>query len=297
MSYLSQLKKAVPQPPVITICGFPGVGKSTLGATFPKTIFVQAENATSVFETWPEDSQPAFFPIIPAPSVSRKQRPSETIIAQLRELATADHEFKTVVIDAITTLNGLFEQEVIEFDLDSHGAPTGAQNIGEAAGGFGKGYLQVAALHSKVRNACEHLRRKGMAVVFLAHSGIAKVKNRPDSEPYSTWTLDMHEASRKIYVATSDAVLYLKSKEFVMGSDKDRKGNVKTFGKMTSTGERVLIAASEGTIGYVDAKNRYRIPVEMDVEEMENPILQYIPFFNAKEDAEKTNETNETEEV
>lgn len=295
MSYLSQAKKPTVQAPVLTVVGFPGVGKSTLAATFPDPIFVQAESATSVFETWPEEKQPSFFPELPAPNAKRQQKPSEILLAQLRELATEDHPFKTVVVDAVTTLNTLFENEVIEFDEN------GATNIGEAAGGFGKGYLQVAALHSKIRNACEHLRKRGMTVVFLAHSGIAKVKNRPDVEAYSTWSLDMHEASRKIYVATSDAVLYLKSKEFVMGADKDKKGNVKSYGKMTSTGERVLITASEGTIGYVDAKNRYDIPAELDVPHGENPILEYIPYFNsapaAKPAAVKQAATDEAAET
>lgn len=274
MSQLSQVKKAAPQPPVITIVGFPGVGKSTLAALFPKPIFIQAENATSVFETWEEDKQPAFFPELPSPKQQGGRKPSATVIDQLRELATAEHEYKTVVIDAVTTLNMLFEQEVIEFD------PASATNIGEAAGGFGKGYLQVAAMHAKVRSACEHLRRKGMTVIFLAHSGIAKVKNRPDVDAYSTWSLDMHEASRKIYVATSDAVLYLKSREFVTGHEENRKGQTTKLGKVRTTGERVLISSSEGTVGYVDAKNRYRIPEEIEVPEGTNPVLQYIPFFN-----------------
>src|SRR5690625_1571536 len=168
MSRLAQATKAAPQAPVITIVGFPGVGKSTLGATFPNPIFVQAENATSVFETLPEDRQPAFFPELPAPSAKRNVRPSEVLLSDLRELVTAEHDYKTVVIDAVTTLNMLFEQEVIEFDPSD-----AANNIGEAAGGYGKGYLAVAALHAKVRNACEHLRRRGITVVFLAHSGIA----------------------------------------------------------------------------------------------------------------------------
>lgn len=296
MSHLESVKKATPQAPVLTIVGFPGVGKSTLAALFPNPIFVQAENATSVFEDWPEESQPAFFPELPAPNVKRNIKPSEVLIEQLRELISGEHDFKTVVIDAATTLDMIFQSEVIEFDSNPE-----ATNIGEAAGGFGKGYLAVAALHAKVRNACEHLRRKGMTVVFLAHSGIAKVKNRPDVEAYATWSLDMHEASRKIYVATSDAVLYLKSREFVMGSDKDRKGNIKAYGKMTSTGERVLINASEGTIGYVDAKNRYKMPQELDVPEGTNPVLQYIPFLKqyavpAKESTSTTN-TNNAEEA
>lgn len=273
MSYLQQAKKATPKAPVLTIVGFPGVGKSTLAAQFPNPIFVQAEAATSVFETWDDDVQPAFFPELPAPDMKRKQKPSEALIAQLRELVTEEHDFKTVVVDAVTTLNMLFEEEVIEFD-------TNAENIGEACGGFGKGYLQVASLHAKVRNACEHLRKRGITVVFLAHSGISKIKNRPDTEAYNAWSLDMHEASRKVYVNTSDAVLYLKSREFVMGHEENRKGQTVKMGKVRNTGERVLISSSDGTVGYVDAKNRYRLPEEIEVPEMTNPLLDYIPFFN-----------------
>lgn len=275
MSYLSSVKKATPQAPVLTIVGFPGVGKSTLAALFPSPIFVQAENATSVFETWEEDKQPAFFPELPSPKQSSDRRASTAIIDQLRELASAEHEYKTVVIDAVTTLNMLFEQEVVEFDEGSNTA-----TIGDASGGFGKGYLAVAGLHAKVRSACEHLRKRGMAVIFLAHSGIAKVKNRPDVDAYSTWSLDMHDASRKIYVATSDAVLYLKSREFVTGHEENRKGQTTKLGKVRTTGERVIITSSEGTVGYVDAKNRYNMPQEVEVELGQNPVLQYIPFFN-----------------
>lgn len=277
MSYLSKASKPTVQAPVLTIVGFPGVGKTSLAALFPNPIFIQAENAGSVFETWSDEDKPTLFPELPAPSAEKERKPSNILLAQLRELITEEHDFKTVVIDAVTTLNTIFENELIEFDENN------INNIAEAAGGFGKGYLAVAALHGKVRNACEHLRRKGIAVIFLAHSGICKVKNRPDVEAYSTWSLDMHEASRKIYVATSDAVLYLKSKEFVMGAEKDKKGNVKSFGKVTSTGERVLIAASEGTIGYVDAKNRYDFPEEIEVEKGSNPLLKLIPFFKKGE--------------
>lgn len=289
MSFLDKVKKATPQAPVITIIGFPGVGKSTLAALFEKPIFVQAENATSVFETWPEDKQPAFFPELPQPRQAKDGRQaiktSEVLLAQLRELATADHDFKTLVMDAITTLDILLAAEVVALD------PNGAENIGEAAGGYGKGFLQAAALHGQIRSACEHLRKRGMTIIFLAHSGISKVKNRPDVEAYSTWSLDMNENSRKIYVATSDAVLYLKSQEIVMGSEKDKKNNIKTYGKVTSTGERLLITSSDGTIGYVDAKNRYGMPQEIFVPHMENPILPYIPFYGVPIPSPETTKT------
>lgn len=273
MSYLAQIKKATPQAPVITIVGFAGAGKSTLAGLFPSPIFIQAENATSVFETLAEDLQPAFMPQLPTASAQRNIRTSDVLLAQLRELATADHPFKTVVFDTITALNLMFEAEVVEFDEKN------ATNIGEAAGGFNKGYLVVAGLHAKLRNACEHLRKRGITVVFLSHTGIVKMKNRPEAGEYTAYTLDMPEKSRSIYVGSSDAVLYLKAREFIAGHEENRKGQTTKYGRVTNTGERVLITSSDGTIGYVDAKNRYSLPDEIDVNKGENPLLALIPFY------------------
>ena len=284
MSQLSQLKKATPQAPVITIVGFPGVGKSTLAALFPNPVFIQAENASTVFESWDHESQPSFFPEIPVANAARKVKPSESILAQLRELATEEHEFKTVVIDSITAMNILFEGEIVEFD------PNGANNIGEAAGGYGKGFLALAGIHVKIRNACEFLRRKGIAVVFLAHTGVVKMKNRPEAGEYTAYTIDMHEKSRQIYIGSSDAVLYLKSRDFVMGHETDRKGQTTKFGRVSNTGERMLICSSDGTIGYVDAKNRYNMPEEIDVPKGENPLVELIPFFNQPATTQSTDQ-------
>lgn len=280
MSYLAQVKKAEPQAPVITIVGFPGVGKSTLAALFPAPIFVQAENARTVFETWPEAEQPAFLPQLPAPSAKRGTKPSEVLLAQLRELATAEHPYKTVVIDAITSLNTLFEAEVVEFDANPE-----VQDIGNAAGGFHKGFLVVAGMHAKIRSACEHLRKRGIAVVFLAHTGVVKMKNRPDAgAEYTAYSIDMAEKSRQVYVSSSDAVLYLKARDFVMGHEANKKGQTTKYGRVSNTGERVLISSSDGTIGYIDAKNRYAFPEEMDVPHKTNPLVERIPFFNPAAD-------------
>lgn len=271
------LIRPTPQPPVITLVGFPGVGKSTLGALFPRPVFVQAENASTAFEQWDAEAQPELFPELPHPNKGRGVRPSEVMLGQLRQLATQQHGFATVVVDSITTANALFELEVVEFSANP------ATTIGEAEGGYGKGYLAVAAIHARIRSACEHLRKRGMGIVFLAHTGMAKIKNRPDVEPYATWSIDMHEASRRVYVATSDAVLYLQAREYVTGADVDRKGRPTKLGKIRTTGERVLITTSDGTVGFVDAKNRYRMPPEIAVTEGENPIMQYIPYYGAKQ--------------
>ena len=274
MSILASIKKATPQAPVITIVGFAGSGKSTMAGMFPNPIFVQAENATSVFETWAEDAQPAFLPQLPQPNAKRNIKTSDVLLEQLRELMIEEHPFKTVVFDTITALNLLFEQEVVEFD------DKGASNIGEAAGGYNKGYLVVAGIHAKLRAACEHLRKKGITVVFLAHTGVVKMKNRPEGGEYVAYSLDMPEKSRAIYVSSSDVVAYLKARDFVSGNEENKKGQTTKFGRVTNTGERVLITSSDGTIGYIDAKNRYNLPDEIEVNKGENPLLPLIPFYN-----------------
>ena len=275
MSYLSQVKKPTPQAPVITIVGFAGSGKSSLAGLFPNAIFIQAENATSVFETMPEHLQPAFFPQLPVPNAKKNIKTSDVLFEQLRELMTQEHDFKTVVIDSITALNIMFEQEVVEFDEKN------ATNIGEAQGGYNKGYLVVAGIHAKLRAACEHLRKRGISVVFLAHTGVVKMKNRPDGGEYVAYSLDMHERSRAVYVSSSDIVAYLKARDFVVGSEENKKGQTTKFGRVTNTGERVLITSSDGTIGYIDAKNRYNLPDEIEVNKGENPLVALIPFFKS----------------
>ena len=98
MSFLAQAKKATPQAPVLTIVGFAGSGKSSLAGLFPNPIFIQAENASTVFETMTQDAQPCFMPQLSVPNAKRNIKTSEELLAQLRELITEQHDFKTVVI-------------------------------------------------------------------------------------------------------------------------------------------------------------------------------------------------------
>lgn len=272
MSYLSQIRKPVSKAPIITIVGYPGSGKTSLAATFPKPIFIQTDdNAETVFESWEDDKKPSFMPKIPHANVKQQVRPSEVVLAQMRELASAEHGFETLILDTATSLNLLIEEEVALFD--------GVENVAEASGGFHKGYKTVAAKHSKIRAAAEYLRSKGMTIVFLCHTATHKVKNSPDLPECNVYGLDMHIDSRPWYVNHSDAVLYLKQVELTKGLETDKKGKVTKSAKLKKTGERALITSSDGVYGFVDAKNCMNMPNEIPVPHMENPILQYIPYL------------------
>ena len=278
--FLEKARRAgsVPTPPIITIVASPGAGKTSLGGLFPATLFVQAESCETVFEGWAEEVQPTAFPQLP--KVARdeagnvKGSTKRELLDQLREVVTGEHEFKTLVIDSVTALSRLFENEIA--------CLSGVGNIADAAGGFHKGYIELASWHAEVIYACETIRRRrGMAIVFLAHTGVQKVKNRPDEgSEYTVYGLDMHTASSQQYISNSDMVAYIKKEEFIQGAESNRKGQPTKFGRALQTGERVLITSGDGKIGYVAAKTRYPMPVELPLPMGENPLLAHIPFFN-----------------
>ena len=275
MSFLEKASKPKVKPPMLTIVGSAGTGKTTLGALFPNAIILPTEDGTTVFENWDDAIQPAVLPRLPKSreGVSAKG----TLIAIIDELMTTPHDYKTLVVDSITTLAGIFEHEIALRD--------GVGTVADAAGGFHKGFAELASWHADFVYKCEQLRAvKGMAVVFLAHTGIKKIRNRPDAAAdYSVFSLEMDNQALSIYVSQSDAVLYLKKEEFVSGQETDRKGRQTKFGRVQQTGNRTLVTTGDGQVGYVNAKNRYDMPAELPVPHGENPIIPFIKFYQQSE--------------
>lgn len=269
---LSSLTKPQAKPPMLTFVSTPGAGKSTLAALFPSAVFVMAEDGTASFDDWEESAKPTVFPQIPKFNAKQSLGPKDAVLEQLRALATQPHNFKTAVIDTVTTLNILLEDEVAGRD--------GAAGIGEACGGFQNGFNVVRDAHQEIKSACDYLRNhKDMAIIFLAHTGVKKMKNRPDADEYSVFALDMHDKSAAVYTNLVDAVVYIAQQEFVKGHATDKKGNTTKFGKLVQTGERILIASGDGKIGYANAKNRYNFEPEIALPKGENPLLNLIPYY------------------
>lgn len=290
---LQSLTKPLSKPPQLTIVAAPGAGKTTLGALFPNPIFVQAENGTATFETWAEEDKPTVFPLLPEPENDGTPTPDykntkkeaykarmkvsthAVLMDQLRSLASQKHDFKSLIFDTVTSLSTTFEREVCE--------AYGVESAGDAAGGFQKGFEVVREMHSEVKSACDYLReKKGMTIVFLAHLGIQKIKNSPESEEYSIYSLDMHKVSIPVYVNLVDGVFYLRQDTFVTGGATDKKGVTTKLNKIIQTGDRSLITCSDGHRGYVSAKNRYDLDSEIQVPIGTNPLLDLIPYFKVK---------------
>ena len=248
---------------------------TTLAAMFPRPLFIQAEDASTVFESWPVGNQPDFLPNLP-----EKVGVKKALDDQLLQVYQDEHDFKTLVIDTVSTLQALFESQ-ISFE-------EGDKPIADCLGGYQKAYDVIAGWHRELIQKCLKIRAKrGMTIVLLAHAQEYKRKNHPEiADQYTVYGMRMHQKSRDVYISESDMVIYIKQKDIVLGAEVDKKGKQTKSGRLRRGKDRVLITSSDGLIGYVDAKSRYMMDGEIDyvLDEDEpwatkNPLLEQIPFF------------------
>jgi len=247
---LQTISKPEPRAILATITGDAGVGKTTLASTFPKPVFIRAEDG---MQSIPVEKMPDAFPVIDK---------VDDLWEQLKALISQEHSYKTVVIDSVTALERLFIQYVIESD------PKKPKSITQALGGFGAGLMAVSSMHQRVLKASKMLIGKGINVVFIAHAD-TETMELPDEEPYMRYNLRLGKKSVAPYTDDVDLVAFLKLETFVDGED-GKKSRAK------SSGERIVVAyATAANI----SKNRFGITEDILAEKGKNPFMPYIKIL------------------
>jgi AAA domain len=266
MSLLSTVEKPQDRPPIITICGDAGTGKTRLAATFPNAIFIRGEDG---LQSVPKADRPDAFPIL---------KTADQLFEQMMALIKEPHEYKTVVIDSVSAIEQLFIADVLARDGK-------AKSLNQALGGYGNGRGAVATMHQRLRKAAQALSdRRGVTVVFIAHADIEKM-SLPDSDDYSRYSLRLMPTSLPYYVDDVDMVAFIRLVTAVRGDDGERK-------RAVSTGDREIICHAAASCV---SKNRYGITEPIDVPEGENPLLALIPGMGAKPKAVKAKKEPEPE--
>jgi hypothetical protein len=134
--------------------GPPGAGKTSFGATFPKTLFLSAESGLlSVrdrdIDVWTIKSWDEFFPSAGAPEGK----------TAYEFLAAGGHGYRSVVIDSLTELQKKLHEYIVRMNPNvkrGFGDPLALQDWGNNA--------------DMMRKACRGLRDLEMNVVFIALS-------------------------------------------------------------------------------------------------------------------------------
>lgn len=230
-------------PPLISVYGTPGIGKTSLALEFPEALYATIEG----------EGQPHGIAatVAPVASYGDLMDPDDGYIAQL---LTTEHPFRTLVVDSLDA----FEPMVWRATCDRNGWDTIDSNDKGSPTAFGKGYLAADYEWRDYVAAARALTRAGIAVVQILHSE-AKTFNDPLAEPYDRYRPKLQKRAVDIITEKSDALLFI-----------SRRQTLKTVDKgMGQKGQKPMGMGGEERIIYTDeragfiAKNRLNMPASI----------------------------------
>ena len=228
------IRGRIERPMRVLLYGVEGVGKSTFAANAPRPIFLAAEDGTSQLDV-------ARFP---------EPRNWQDVLDAIDELTTGEHDFRTVVVDTLDWLEPLCWEHLVR-------KANSAKIRSVEDFGFAKGYIAALDEWRVMLSRFEQLRAKrGMHVVFLAHSWIKTFKN-PEDEDFDRYELKLHAKAAGLLKEWSDAVLFARYETFTNTDDRTKRS------RGVSTGNRVI--HTQRTAAW-DAKNRYDLPVTLPLD-------------------------------
>lgn len=214
-------------PPRVVIHGEHGVGKSTLGASAYKPIFLPFEDGLSGIET-------SAFPLLTSYADA---------LAAVETLINEPHDFGTAVLDSADWLEPLIWQHVCKAN--------GWASIEQP--GYGKGYIEANTTWRQLLDKLDALRARGMAVIVIAHSEI-KHFDAPDTEAYDRYQIKLQRGAAALVQEWGDIIGFAQIETAVK---KEQAGFSGARARGVATGRRVLHVT--GQPAYV-AKNRYGMP-------------------------------------
>ncbi len=220
----------------VVLYGPEGIGKSSLAAQFPGTVFIDTEGSTTELD------------------VKRFPKPTswEMINQQARHaIQKGPSVIGTLVIDTIDWA----EMQCNESVCAQHNKK-GIEDFG-----FGKGYIFAAEEFGRFLNLLSDVIEAGINVVLTAHSQIVKFEQPDEMGAYDRYQLKLGQKTGSRTAALvkewADMVLFINYKTFSVATD-DKGKKHKAQG-----GTRTIYATHHPAW---DAKNRHGLPDEFPLD-------------------------------
>ena len=215
-------------PPRLLIGGQAKVGKSTFAAGMPAPIFIRTEDGTNGMDVDAFDVVQSW----------------DMAITQLRSLATEEHDYRTVVIDALDGLERvIWAQVVADYNASAKREVASIEAIE-----YAKGYIFALQYWQRLLDALTYLRNKrGMMVCLIAHTHQRRV-NSPDLPEYERYEPRLHHKALGMVTEWCDLI------GFARIETRTREVDGRTQG--ITTGRRMLHCTESAA--YI-AGNRYGI--------------------------------------
>lgn len=236
------------------IHGPEGSGKSSLGARFPKPIFIQTKGETGI-ETLIDSGQVgdvAHFP---------ECMDWNDLLGIVSELTEGEHDYGSLIIDTANGAERLCHEYVCARDFANKWGKDGFTS-------YMAGFEVSLADWRGFLNALDRLReQRKMPVVLLCHTKVKSFKN-PEGADFDRYQPDMHEKTWGLTHKWADAVLFLNFETFTEKDGQRSKGK----------GGQQRVLYTERHAAY-DAKNRLGLPSEIDLGT--SPTEAFTAFTNA----------------
>lgn len=213
------------------VYGPEGVGKSTFAASWPSPVFLDVEGGTKQLDV------ARIEPITTADELRRA----------VAQLATEDHDFRTVVVDTADCL----ERKITD-DVCRKGKVENIEGFG-----YGKGYIMLTdSIAGFLRSLDDLQAKRGMHVVLLAHATTKRCDPPTESgQPFDRYELKCTKQVSPLLKEWADLLLFLNFKTTVVEG---------VSGKSKGLGGRERCMYTTHHAAY-DAKNRFGLPDELPV--------------------------------
>jgi hypothetical protein len=236
MSLLNNVTKGKRVKPIaVLLHGVHGIGKSTFGSNAKNAIFIGSEEN--------DELDTSRFP---------KVELWEDFINQLETLKTEEHEFNTVVIDTIDSLEQVAQKAILTGNDKN-------KTMATAMGGFGKAYEKMRDMFLDVRdNYLIPLRdQKNMNIVLLAHSEKVKHEDPITNTQYDHYQTAIHKKIKPVFEDWVSAILFANFELYKAEREHD--------GKEYALGDGERRVFTEERPSHI-AKNRFNLEYEMPLD-------------------------------
>lgn len=223
--------------------GVEGVGKTSFAAHAPKPIFLMAKGETGL-ETLIDSGRLGEVPHLP------ETQTWDDALSAIEWLSTAEHPYKTLVLDTLNGFERLCHEHVCARDFSNDWSERGFV-------GYQRGFEMALADWRELLNAIDKLREaKRMATICLCHTKVANFKN-PSGPDFDRYAPAVNAKTWELTSRWADHVLFA---NFYTVTEKE-KGSI---GKAKGKGGQDRVMYTVRHAAY-DAKNRAGLPEEIDM--------------------------------
>lgn len=270
--------KLTVEAPLLVICGQEGSGKTTLAAEAVLEfggVFIRTEDGLQKYANKPEDEQPLAFPVLPKATPEKPEAFVNALYEALDWCWDNMKEGEILVIDTISVMFQRLQQTVLN--------RYGVSNVAEAAGGYGKGFLEIETETLRLIDELNALRaEKGVAVLLLCHQQADTIKNDPIVEAALCYNLAMDKKSAAVFKQQAHAILAIGFDMVITGTETDKAGKVTKAGRIRKVSKRHLICDASTPAYSQLCKNRFDLPAKLELPEGDLSLFDSIKFFEGK---------------